>query len=108
MTDNKDRYKTCYLRASMRVEEEKTGVIFKSTEKIFKTDGVDLELYAQMVEDCCNHLDDEGYDVFSIIPVNTGHRDAIKVGKNQYAADIGYSVTQGAVVVGKLKEPVGD
>ncbi|PQV48596.1 hypothetical protein [Paraburkholderia sp. BL21I4N1] len=67
----------------------------------------DYDNFCQSVESIYNDLDSEGYDVVNIIPLAIGASEPnhakLKDGSSTYLGDAGFSVTRGAVIVGKLR-----
>ncbi len=63
---------------------------------------------SQSIEDAHNELDVEGYDVTHIIPLNIGSSESQHPsyfqGSTVDLGDIGFSVTRGVIVVGKLRQ----
>lgn len=51
-----------------------------------------------------NKLDQAGYDVVNVVPVAIGTSDQCYQSNKNYVGDVGYSITRGAVVVGKLRQ----
>lgn len=72
----------------------------------------DLANFSQMVEDACNALHDEGYDVISVEPVLRGmHRHEYNSGSLQkgtgrggWGYGYGYSLTAAFIIIGKLRD----
>jgi len=62
---------------------------------------VDLGLYAQKLQDACEQLEAEGYDVISVVPISAGTSEQSIARGGAYLGDTGFSPTFGAVVVGK-------
>ncbi|EGL9403696.1 H-NS histone family protein [Salmonella enterica] len=67
----------------------------------------DLDDYAAKLAESYNKLDSAGYDVINIVPINIGSSDQCFQDNKNYVGDVGYSITRGAVVVGKLREVEG-
>ncbi|WP_081821696.1 hypothetical protein [Achromobacter sp. DH1f] len=55
-----------------------------------------------------NHFDAEGYDVVNVVPLAIGASEPVHAqlsgGARNYLGDTGFSVTRGAVVVGKRRD----
>ncbi len=77
----------------------------KTVEDSFRT--ADYEVFAQQLEDVYNALDVEGYDVHQVLPLAIGASEPnhaqLENGKLNYLGEVGFSVTRGAIVVGKLR-----
>ncbi|REC93334.1 hypothetical protein [Kushneria indalinina] len=65
----------------------------------------DLDALAEQLQEQCNYYDQQGYDVFNIMPLNIGSHENLLSEKGQTVGHAGYSVTRGVMVVAKLKEP---
>lgn len=63
-----------------------------------------LQQMADFLERCCNDLDAAGYDVISITPVASGRTSYMATNTELADPGHGYSVTDGLIVTGKLKE----
>ena len=67
----------------------------------------DYDEFAQKLEDIYNELDELGYDVHQVLPLNIGATEpnhaTLQNGNPTYLGEIGFSVTRGAIVVGKLR-----
>ena len=68
----------------------------------------DYDHYCERLEDIYNKFDSEGYDVVNILPLDLGssepnHAILNDSGKKTYLGETSYSVTRGAVVIGKLR-----
>lgn len=72
----------------------------------------DYDSFAALLEDAYNSFDQQGYDVVNIVPLVLGNEDDVHAvlkdsGRPTFVGKVGYSVTRGAVVVGKLREAQG-
>ncbi|EHJ0757042.1 hypothetical protein J5L86_004165 [Salmonella enterica] len=96
-----------YVPCASTKELERTG-FFGLGEPRVKTSYVnnvpDLEQYAAQLAESYNKLDDAGYDVVNVVPVAIGTSDQCYQSNQNYVGDVGYSITRGAVVVGKLRQ----
>ena len=66
----------------------------------------DYDAFAKQLEEIYNQFDSDGYDVHEVLPLNIGATESVhsKVqGRDNYVGEAGFSVTRGAVVVGKLR-----
>lgn len=120
-------WKTIKKQVGMKTIKKKAGVFSKRDievpEPIYETSRewvpsgrqsdvqIDLIQFGQMIEQACNNLDEAGYNVISIMPVTRGnyqYKDGGGVlkkgtGSIQSSFGFGYSVTDGMVIVGRLK-----
>ena len=71
---------------------------------------IDIDRLAESIEIACNSLDRDGYEVHSITPVICGSYDWRARGVSSAHAKVaggfgyGYSLTQGAVITGRLRK----
>ena len=63
-----------------------------------------MQQMAEFLERCCNDLDAAGYDVISITPVISGRTSYMATNTDLADPGHGYSVTDGLLVTGKLRE----
>lgn len=56
----------------------------------------ELERLGADIEVACNILEEKGYAVISIVPIQQGHWT------NEGAAGFGYSTTQGVIITGRM------
>ncbi len=64
---------------------------------------VDRAGLCTVIEEYCNKLDGEGYEVVSIFPTISGIADSFRDEDPDLKWDIGYSVTDGAIITGRRK-----
>lgn len=135
----KKRYTTIWVRApmlplgSMKKEKVQVGTEMKTQGFFNKTEverpvyetrerwepngeysdhAVDEAKLKDIIEDACNQLHDNGYDVISIMPYdqgNYGHKVNTYSGGTTDASwgwgyGYGYSFTRGAIITGKLRD----
>ena len=109
----KKKFVTHYFYAGIGKYEEQVeeGYLWweKTTRVKFPTPRLaDYEQFTKSLEDIYNKLDKEGYEVVNILPLNLGTSEGnystLNNGTKTYIGDIGFSVTRGAIVVGKLKD----
>lgn len=65
--------------------------------------------FADGIAKIYNDLDFEGYDVVNIIPLAIGASESVHAkinasGQNTYLGETGFSVTRGAIVVGRKRD----
>ena len=63
-----------------------------------------LQQMAEYLERCCNDLDAAGYEVISIAPIVSGRTAYMDLHSGRESPGHGYSVTDGLIVTGRLKE----
>ncbi len=87
-----------------------TGWFWNKKTEVVKMDSprtADYQNFADSIEKIYNAMDAEGYDVHQIIPLALGASEAtharLSNGQQNYLGEVGFSVTRGAIVVGKLR-----
>lgn len=92
-----------WFYASLGSYTKETGVLFKKTKEEKSQRWVDFESYSNNLTDIYNELDEKGYDVINIIPINMGQSESCSSSQG-YVGDVGFSITRGAVVIGRKRE----
>jgi hypothetical protein len=110
---NKDKFVTdwFYVPCASQKKLQRTGFLGLGDPKIVKdyvNNVPDLDDYAAKLAESYNKLDSAGYEVINIVPINIGSSDQCFQENKNYVGDVGYSITRGAVVVGKLKSEGND
>lgn len=135
------RYKTRWVAAPMMplgtikkekieigTEKKPAGLFSKKmvdrpvyeTKEVFEPNGkfsdvqVDQAALSKMIESSCNRLDEEGYDVISVLPVQEGgygynsHAMSLRTANAStgWGYGYGYSFTRGAIITGKRRDEV--
>lgn len=99
-----------HCEADNETVKKKTGFLKKKEveKKVYYKDSPNYDHYAEMLAKTYNDMDDHGYDVVNVVPINTGasepYSGVLKNGKKHYMGEKCYSVTRGAIVVGKRRE----
>lgn len=79
--------------------------MFKTKQKKFYGErAVDIAKFSQQLENIYNDFDGKGYDVVNIVPIAMGTSEHGKQSNENYVGDVGFSITRGAVIVGKKDE----
>ncbi|EMO1005399.1 hypothetical protein WDB62_003897 [Escherichia coli] len=112
MSQSKPKFisKYFYVPCASRKELERAGLLTAiglvdpKVKVVYDRNIPDIKQYADQITNCYNELDNAGYDVVNIVPVTLGSSDQCFQANNTYVGDVGYSLTRGAVVVGKLRE----
>ncbi len=77
----------------------------KTVEDSYRTANYDE--FAKQLEHVYNELDELGYDVHQVLPLNIGASEpnhaVMDNGRKNYLGDVGFSVTRGAIVIGRLR-----
>lgn len=98
------KFKTTWFYASLGKHDVKQGFIFKENVKRVSKRYADLSEYAQFLQDAYDELDAEGYDVVNVVPISMGESESCTQRNGNYVGEVGFSITRGAVVVGKKRE----
>ncbi len=98
---DKPRYVTRYVYADTTVSTHggTAGRVSITSEEHTR-----LQQMADFLERCCNDLDAAGYDVISITPVVSGRTSYMATNTELADPGHGYSVTDGLLVTGKLRD----
>lgn len=69
---------------------------------------VDLNEFSAQLKIIYNGFDERGYDVVNVVPISIGSSEnchaTMSNGKQNYLGETGFSITRGAVVVGKRRD----
>jgi hypothetical protein len=65
----------------------------------------DFGEFAKNLASMYEQFDGEGYDVVNVLPINLGTSEQNTQRDGTYVGDVGFSITRGAVVVGKKRNP---
>lgn len=95
------KFKAVWFYAELRNEEVR-GIFRDRTE--YYPDSVDIQAYTDRLLEAYDTLDKNGYDVVNVTPIQMGGAAAERPTPGAKAEVVGYSVTRGAVVVGKKRE----
>ncbi len=101
---DKPKYRTAYFRSELESFDYQEGLIIKKTKTAVNNGAVDLQDFTDTLHSILNEMDEEGYDVTHIIPLQVGHIEPLYNKKKVQIAEVGFSITQGATVVGVLRE----
>lgn len=99
-----DKFKTTWFWASLGKYDVEKGFFSKKVVKEVSRRYVDFDEYAQSLKNAYEQLDAEGYDVINVVPVSMGTSESCSQSNGNYVGDVGFSITRGAVVVGKRRE----
>ena len=98
------KFKTTWFWASLGKFDVEKGFIFKETVKEISRRNVDFDEYANQLQNAYEQLDSEGYEVVNVVPISMGTSEVCNQSNGNYVGDVGFSITRGAVVVGKKRE----
>ncbi|EOX4929147.1 hypothetical protein ACER1D_002932 [Vibrio alginolyticus] len=69
---------------------------------------VNMNQFAEQLEEIYNGFDEKGYDVVNVVPISIGSTEPCHArmsnGSTNFLGDTGFSITRGAVVVGKRRD----
>jgi len=99
-----NKFKTTWFWASLGKYDVEKGFFNKTVVKELSRRYVDFDEYAQSLQNAYEELDNEGYDVVNVVPISMGTSETCVQKGGAYVGDVGFSVTRGAVVVGKRRE----
>ena len=105
-----DKFISNWFYSPLGSYEVEKGVFKKRTEKHHSERYVDFDDYADKIKQIYTDFDAQGYDVVNVIPINMGQSEASigqtkqLIPEKRYLGDVGFSITRGAVVVGKRKD----
>lgn len=102
-----DKFKTSWFWASLGTVESQKGYFVKEKINKITQRHIDLNEYAQKLQDSYEQLDSEGYDVINVVPISMGTSEITNhhsTGAGSLPGDVGFSITSGAVVVGKKRD----
>lgn len=98
---SKKKFKTSWFYASLASEEKEVKTLLKTkVKKDISQRSIDFDEYAQQLEEQYETFDKEGYEVINVVPISMGQSE-FSDGASQI---VGFSITRGAVIVGKKKE----
>lgn len=60
--------------------------------------------YTSRLQAIYESFDNEGYDVIQVVPVSGGTSEQCANRRGDYLGDVGFSITRGAVVIGRRRE----
>lgn len=94
-------YRTVWVRAGRQKKEERR-LLGRGTKLTEDPSQADISQLSDLIEAACNDLHSEGYDIISILPSVSGHAE--KGVMNQGGYGFGYSITDGALITGRLRK----
>ena len=85
------------------VEVDGGFLMGKKTEERFNDRTVDFDKFANKLTEIYEGFDSDGYDVINVVPISMGQSEEMR-SKAGYLGEVGFSITRGAVVIGKKRE----
>ena len=98
------KFATRWFWSALTQYDEEQGLLFKKTIKKDNPRFADISDYATKIKEAYETLDSQGYDVINVIPMSMGVIEPSIARSGNYLGDAGFSITRGAVVVGKKRE----
>lgn len=99
-----NKFKTTWFYAALDTFKKDVGIIRKKEKDFHTQRNVDFEQYAELLRQKYEELDTEGYEVVNVVPISMGQSETCSQSNGNYVGDVGFSITRGAVVVGRKKE----
>lgn len=102
-----NKFKTSWFWTSLGTVEGQKGYLVKEKSNKITQRHIDLNEYAQKLQDVYEQLDAEGFDVVNVVPISMGTSEISthhSAGAGSVIGDVGFSITSGAVVVGKRRD----
>jgi glutathione peroxidase-family protein len=99
-----------WFYASLGTYEVEKGLIKKKKEAHYSQRYVNFDEYADALRSIYEEFDEAGYDVVNVTPIQMGQSEASigetaeLISSKKYLGDVGFSITRGAVVIGKQKD----
>lgn len=103
MTD-RPKFRTSYFRSELETFDYQEGLIIKKQKTGVNNGSVDMQAFADTLQSMVEDMDQEGYDVMHIVPLQMGHIEPLVNKKQERVGEVGFSITQGAAIVGKLRK----
>lgn len=92
-----------WFYAALGTYQVNTGILRTKTEDRASERYADFDDYAEQLARTYEELDAEGYDVVSVVPISMGQSEEMR-SEAAYLGQVGFSITRGAVVVGKRRD----
>lgn len=102
--EKENKFRTAWFRAPLAKYEEEKGFIFKTQVSQISQRHVEYDDYARVLQNVYEEFDADGYDVVNVIPIVTGELEAVRSKSGNPVDFVGFSITRGAVIVGKKRE----
>ncbi|WP_417499144.1 hypothetical protein [Methylophaga sp.] len=98
------KFKTSWFYASLDTYKKDVGIIRVKKEEFYTQRNVNFDKFAELLQEKYEELDADGYEVVNVVPISMGQSESCTQKNGNYVGDVGFSITRGAVVVGKKKE----
>lgn len=98
------KFRTTWFYSSLDTYKKKVGILKQKEEEVYSERSVNFEEYASTLLQKYEEFDTDGYDVINVVPISMGQSEQCVQTNNNYVGDVGFSITRGAIVVGKKRE----
>ncbi|KKA43634.1 hypothetical protein [Salinivibrio sp. KP-1] len=106
------KFETTWFYASLETRKEikPSGFLGLKSELIDTPEAkvANLDEFSEQLENIYNTFNDRGYDVVNVVPISMGGSEPCHAkmsnGQKNYLGETGYSITRGAIVVGKRRD----
>lgn len=95
------KFKSTWFYSSLGTYIKDVGIIGKKEKEFYSQRRVNLDDFANSLQEKYEDLDSEGYDVVNVVPITMGQSELGTQKVGGYFGGIGFSITRGAVVIGK-------
>ena len=95
------KFLSAWFFAPLETEDVPGGLLSKPT-TIANQRSVDFDVFANELEGVYEKMDEQGYDVIQVVPITMGQSEISEPVK-KHTQELGFSITRGAVIVGKLR-----
>lgn len=99
-----EKFKTTWFYSSLDTYTKEVGLLRKKEETHYTERNVNFDEFATTLKQKYEEFDAEGYDVINVVPISMGQSEQCLQTDGNYVGDVGFSITRGAIIVGKLKE----
>ncbi|MGC5703011.1 hypothetical protein J4P02_22650 [Pseudomonas sp. NFXW11] len=98
------KFITQWFYASLTSETKPAGFFGTKSKEVYSDRHVDFDEYASLLQQMYERYDEAGYDVINVVPIAMGQSENCTRKNGDYVGDVGFSITRGAVVVGKRRD----
>lgn len=98
------KFKAKWFYAALGTCKVKSGLATQKAQRQYTQRRVNFDAFATMLAEKYNEFDKEGYDVVNVVPIAMGQSETCQQRSGAYVGDVGFSITRGAVVVGRRRD----
>lgn len=98
-----NKFISYWFYSSLDTHEEPTLLGFSSKTKSSQRN-INMNEFSESLRKTYENFDADGYDVINVVPVAMGQAESCSQQNGSYLGDVGFSITRGAVVIGKRRE----